>query len=897
MKKLLVFLLLLIMNTPLLATNYYVSMSGSDSNSGTSPAAAWRTVARAQQVVASLMPGDRVLFERGGVYNGQLSLTKSGTQALPIEVGDYGTGALPMISGNIPVGGWVQHSGNIYKTPLTMGGAKYLFSSGDFQTLARTPNTGWFRVSTSNTTQLTSSNITQGNGYWNGGELVIRSTNWCYENATIASNNGNTLTYSNLVYNPGNYAWGFFLRNKLGALDMEGEWYHDVASGMLYFWAPGGVDPNTLQVDAAVFDYGVKVGDWSGPISNVRIYNIRFTGQKQAGVKTEGGCGNIWVTNCEFTKLYHGIDSYFGSFNRYDNNKFWNTYATAVHALDNNTTVNFNKLDDIALVAGSGETFFGYYGIQVGGQNNVVRGNRLNNIGYSGIFCDSNALVELNFVKGHLMTLNDGGGIYWDSGSGVTVQDNIVMDPFGNMESVAMNYQTNVKISMGMYFGNAAITGARVRRNTAIRCEVGIIVDHTMASSDNQITDNVLFGNRNFQIGFADYSNTNGPAAVPPYAVSHYNDLFSGNTCYAMSNTQYIAQFVNVWYDGVDFGTFTNNKYYNLWNMNSFTLEKFIPSYSRTFYNLSQWVTMHGGETGATGNTTALVYPDGLQDHIIIYNDSLTQQVKAIDGIWFDLDGGQYVNSITLDPFRSKVLVRGSSSFQGKVMLQGPLNGNAMSDDLGMAGLIPVGDPYPQLGYVHVGGTTANRVSGDVPAQDAIVDWVVLEFRNVNNSIVYTRSALLQRDGDIVDVDGVSRVQLSSSVSGLISIAIRHRNHLGIMTASVVAPTNGIYAVDFTTASTWGVNAQIDVNGIRAMWAGDCNMDGALKYAGTNNDRDLVLTAIGGAIPTNIANGYYSEDVNLDGKVKYTGADNDRDMLLMNIGGVIPTNVRIAQMP
>ncbi len=74
-------------------------------------------------------------------------------------------------------------------------------------------------------------------------------------------------------------------------------------------------------------------------------------------------------------------------------------------------------------------------------------------------------------------------------------------------------------------------------------------------------------------------------------------------------------------------------------------------------------------------------------------------------------------------------------------------------------------------------------------------------------------------------------------------------------------------------------------------------MDGALKYAGTNNDRDLVLTAIGGAIPTNIANGYYSEDVNLDGKVKYTGADNDRDMLLMNIGGVVPTNVRIAQMP
>lgn len=878
------------------ATDFYISMNGNDANSGMSVSSAWRTIARVQQAAASFVPGDRILFERGGVYDGQLSLIRSGTQAAPIEIADYGSGSIPVISGSVPIGGWIPHEGNIYKTPLTLG-TKYLFSNGEFQTLARTPNTGWFRVSTSNNTQLTSSDITQGNGYWNGGELVIRSTNWCYENATISANVGNGITYSNLTYNPGNYAWGFFLRNKLGALDMEGEWYHDAMAGMLYFWAPGNVDPNTLQIKAGVFDYGIKVGDWSNPINNILIHNIRFTGQKQAGVKTEGGCNNISVINCEFTKLYHGIDSYFGNFNHYDNNRFWDTYATAVHALDNNTTVNYNKLDSIAMVAGSGESFFGYYGIQVGGSNNVVRGNRLNNIGYSGIFCDSNALVELNFIKGHLMTLNDGGGIYWDSGSGVTVQDNIAMDPFGNMESVAMNYQTNVKICMGMYFGNAAITGARIRRNTAIRCEVGIIVDHTMASSDNQITDNVLFGNRNFQIGFADYSNTNGPAAIPPYAVSNYNDVFSGNTCYAMSNTQYIAQFVNVWYDGVDFGTFTNNKYYNPWNTNSFTLEKFIPSYSRSFHNLAQWVTMHGGEAGAVGNTTSLVYPNGVNDHIIVYNDSLTQQDKLLDGIWFDLDGNQYAGHITLGAFRSRVLVRGSSSFHGKVMLQGALNGNAMSDDLGRYGLIPIDDPYPQLGYTHIGGSTADRMNSDAPAQDAIVDWVLLEFRRPDNSVMYSRSALVQRDGDIVDVDGISDVQLPQSVNGQSYIVIRHRNHLGVMTAFAVAAINKVYAFDFTTMPTWGVNAQNDIDGIKAMWAGDCNMNGSLKYTGTNNDRDLILSAIGGSIPTNMVNGYLSEDVNLDGVVKYTGSNNDRDVILVNIGGSIPTNVRNAQLP
>ena len=34
---------------------------------------------------------------------------------------------------------------------------------------------------------------------------------------------------------------------------------------------------------------------------------------------------------------------------------------------------------------------------------------------------------------------------------------------------------------------------------------------------------------------------------------------------------------------------------------------------------------------------------------------------------------------------------------------------------------------------------------------------------------------------------------------------------------------------------------------------------------------------------------FFGEDVNLDGDVKYIGTDNDRDELLLNIGGSIPT--------
>ena len=53
-------------------STYYVSNSGSDSNSGTSPTAAWRTITKANSV--SLQPGDSLLFQGGETFNGNLVL-------------------------------------------------------------------------------------------------------------------------------------------------------------------------------------------------------------------------------------------------------------------------------------------------------------------------------------------------------------------------------------------------------------------------------------------------------------------------------------------------------------------------------------------------------------------------------------------------------------------------------------------------------------------------------------------------------------------------------------------------------------------------------------------------------------------------------------------------------
>ena len=81
------------------------------------------------------------------------------------------------------------------------------------------------------------------------------------------------------------------------------------------------------------------------------------------------------------------------------------------------------------------------------------------------------------------------------------------------------------------------------------------------------------------------------------------------------------------------------------------------------------------------------------------------------------------------------------------------------------------------------------------------------------------------------------------------------------------------------------------------MWSGNVNFNGELKYTGSNNDRDYILVAIGGTVPTDIVTGYMVEDVNMDGVVKYTGSNNDRDPILVNIGGTIPTNIVTQQLP
>ena len=83
-------------------STFYVSPTGSDTNSGTSSSSPWQTIGKVDSRLATgLNPGDRVLFQGGGTFSGNLSLSGNdgGAAGNPVTIGTYGTGTATVDAG------------------------------------------------------------------------------------------------------------------------------------------------------------------------------------------------------------------------------------------------------------------------------------------------------------------------------------------------------------------------------------------------------------------------------------------------------------------------------------------------------------------------------------------------------------------------------------------------------------------------------------------------------------------------------------------------------------------------------------------------------------------------------------------------------------------------------
>ncbi|MGH1384065.1 beta strand repeat-containing protein [Kordia sp.] len=257
-----------------------------------------------------------------------------------------------------------------------------------------------------------------------------------------------------------------------------------------------------------------------------------------------------------------------------------------------------------------------------------------------------------------------------------------------------------------------------------------------------------------------------------------------------------------------------------------------------------------------------------------------------------DLNGNTRTVDTTVDMGAFEYDVNLNIVVSPKIYLQGAMlgaSGGNMNDNLRVGNNLPTTSPYAD-------GATCNASVFTVTGNDAIVDWVWVELRDAttNTTIIDSQSALLQRDGDVVDVDGISSLVFNKTV-GNYYIAVKHRNHLGVMTSTTFNLNGTTTVVDFTDANnqiTFGTDAQTTFgmpSGVVAMWAGNANGDAVVQYSGTTPDAPSILSEVLNDaanflnFPTFSLSGYNTKDVNMDSNTQYTGTTPDTPLILQNV--------------
>ncbi|MCD4680939.1 MAG: PKD domain-containing protein, partial [Bacteroidales bacterium] len=294
-----------------------------------------------------------------------------------------------------------------------------------------------------------------------------------------------------------------------------------------------------------------------------------------------------------------------------------------------------------------------------------------------------------------------------------------------------------------------------------------------------------------------------------------------------------------------------------------------------------------------------------------VYQGSCTLLTASGGGTYAWSNGDQIANTVVCPPVTSTytvtvtdgngctasddVIVTVNSipttnvELQGKVILQGAYAGSGIMNTLiCQTDSFPHSQPFNTSPWNYTG---MEQISS-VPAN--VVDWVLIEIRDSNDvNIVHEyRAGLLLNNGQIIDTNFTTGINLTTISSAYYYVVIRHLNHLPLMTANPVMLPNTV-VLDFSDTTNTPLyggakNSAIEVeSNVFAMIGGDINSDGTLKYSGPGNDRGLILQKIinesGSTIITTILTGYYQEDITLDGKLKYSGPANDPSLIIQNL--------------
>jgi len=587
------------------STNYYFSSSSGDDNRSFSqaqnPNTPWRTLGKLKSISSSLKAGDAVLFNRGEVFEGALTIARSGYSGTPVIYSSYGNGTKPVISGSINLSSWTFLGNNLWEANCPSNNTISMVTfNGEVQTMGRYPNInesnkGYLTLdSYYSNWQITDYQLS-GSPNWTGAEVVIRKTNWVLDRGLVTNHSGNTINYNSPTAHEPTNGYGYFFQNSPLTLDQNGEWYFNPSSKRLRVYSTN--NPNSINIKASVVDDLAFVDNKN----NITFDNLSFQGGDLNAVKIQNS-QNIKVQNCDVNfSGTQGISGSNASNVVVENTSFNNTNNDAIEFYNTSyTTLKNNIIQNTGLRPGMGlSNNQQYEAIFIEGTNNTVEANQVWNTGYSGItFAGEGALLKNNFVNYFCLTLDDGGGIYgWGDLDKYNrkVTGNIILNGIGAYEGTIYPFSTGAS---GILIDDRT-AHIEFRDNTIANCSRNGIYLHN--SRDMSVIGNTIFNNR-IQIGLVH------DLIAPDVPIRGMT--VNENIVVSKTPAQFILETGSLTNDIASFGSMNYNYYARPVDQNGIISSNYKGSNGQalwSYFDLPGWAAQYGFDRNSQGSAVKVL--------------------------------------------------------------------------------------------------------------------------------------------------------------------------------------------------------------------------------------------------------------------------------------------------
>jgi hypothetical protein len=289
-----------------MAANYCVAKTGSDTNTGTNIATPFLTIQKAANVMVA---GD-ACYIRTGTYRETVVSPRSGTSGARITFAPYQGESVIVSGADVLNISWSAYSGSIYQATTT-NSFNQLFVDGEMMNEARWPNAKVDRLldaprATVDSTTSSLKNLVDAalpslaltgavvhifTGTPGGEYVAYTRTITNYDTST------KTITWDTALSNtvqPGN---PYYLFHSLSLLDIVTEWYLDDSRNNLYLWTPDGASPASHIVE-------VKSRLSAFVITNRAFITVTGLYTFAAGIYTSAAT-NLIIDNCHLRYVQH----------------------------------------------------------------------------------------------------------------------------------------------------------------------------------------------------------------------------------------------------------------------------------------------------------------------------------------------------------------------------------------------------------------------------------------------------------------------------------------------------------------------------------------------------------------------------------------------------------------